>query len=88
MYSWHDIVGNIGVFIVLLTYLFLQLGRIDPRSASYSFWNIIGSLMIVISLSQHFNLSAFIIEVAWVAISIFGLCRALYRPISSLESQR
>ncbi len=31
-YGWHDIVGNIGVAVIILSYLALQLERIDVRS--------------------------------------------------------
>ena len=41
-YEWHDLVGNIGVFCVLATYLLVQMGRMDIRRPTYSATNATG----------------------------------------------
>jgi len=74
-YSFYDILGNIGVTFIILSYLFLQLGKIDNVSFKFSFYNATGALLIIISLIQQFNLSAFIIEAFWLLISIWGMVR-------------
>ena len=76
-YEWHDLVGNLGVLLVLLTYLLIQLGRLDIRRPTYSVANAAGALLIIVSLLHNFNLSSFIIEIAWLLISFFGLYRWL-----------
>ena len=73
-YQWHDFVGNIGVVLVLGTYLLLQLGRMDPRTLGYSALNGLGAVLILVSLLVDFNLSSFVIEIAWLVISIIGVC--------------
>ena len=78
-YTFADFIGNIGVAIILGTYLMLQVERIDSKSAAYSIWNGIGSLLILFSLYYQFNLSAFIIEIAWLFISAFGLLQCWRR---------
>lgn len=76
-YSWHDFLGNSGVFLILLTYLLLQMGRMSPATMSYSVLNGLGAGLILVSLFYTFNLSAVIIEVAWLVISIFGVAKAM-----------
>lgn len=76
-YEWHDLVGNLGVFLVLVTYLLIQMGRMDVQRPAYSLANAAGALLILVSLSYNFNLSSFIIEIAWLTISLFGLYRWL-----------
>jgi paired small multidrug resistance pump len=76
-YAWHDLVGNVGVLIILGTYFMLQAGRLDAKSVAYSALNGLGAGSITISLLFDFNLSAFVVEAAWVAVSLFGLRRAL-----------
>ncbi len=76
-YEWHDLVGNLGVFLVLLTYLLIQMGRMDIRRPTYSVANAVGALLIIVSLLHNFNLSSFIIEIAWLLISFFGFYRWL-----------
>ena len=72
----YDILGIIGVLFILAAYLGLQLERLDPKSALYSALNAIGAALILISLYFDFNLSAALIESAWLLISIFGLFKA------------
>jgi len=74
-YSLFDFAGNIGVVFVMITYLFLQLGKLKSASYRFSLLNAIGALLIMISLLDQFNLSAFIVEVFWLIISVVGLVR-------------
>ena len=74
-YEWHDIVGNVGVAMILLTYTLLQLRRMDSLSLAYSAFNATGAALIMVSLFFDFNASAMIVEVFWCAISLFGVVR-------------
>jgi hypothetical protein len=74
-YSWFDLVGNVGVAILLVTYLLLQLGKLDAHRFAYSALNALGAGLIALSLLFSFNMSAFMIETFWVAISLFGIYR-------------
>jgi len=76
-YAWHDVAGNIGVVLILVTYLLLQLGKIRSEALSYSLCNAIGAGLILLSLYYEFNLSAFFVEVFWVLISLIGIIKAL-----------
>lgn len=79
IYSWHDALGITGVALVLVTYLLLQMGRLEANVPAYSLSNAVGSLLILVSLSQDFNLSAFVIEGVWLLISLYGFTRFLAR---------
>jgi hypothetical protein len=74
-YEWHDFVGNLGVLLVLGTYLLVQLDRLDIRRPVYSICNALGAILIIVSLLHDFNLSSFVIEIVWLAISLLGLFR-------------
>lgn len=74
-YEWHDLVGNAGVLVILACYLLAQIDRMDIRSPTYSLLNGAGALCIIVSLLHDFNLSSFVIELAWLAISAFALVR-------------
>jgi len=79
-YGWHDLLGNVGVFVILATYLLLQLQRLSATRPPYLLANGLGALLILISLMNQFNLSAFVIEAAWLLISVYGLIRCLRDP--------
>jgi hypothetical protein len=74
-YEWHDLVGNLGVLLVLMTYLLLQMGRMEMRHPAYSGINAAGAMLILVSLAYNFNLSSFVIEIVWLLISLYGLVR-------------
>lgn len=75
LYAWHDVLGLVGVGFILLAYVLLQLEKIRSRDLSYSLMNAVGAALIVISLLYRFNLSALVMEVFWLLISIYGLVR-------------
>jgi len=74
-YGLLDLIGNIGVVLLMTTYLLLQLNRLSSNGLAYSLLNALGASLIVISMVANFNLSAFIIEVFWVLISLVGIYR-------------
>jgi hypothetical protein len=61
-YGVHDLLGNIGVALILGAYLLVQLGRLDPRGLTGSLINAAGAALVVASLAVDFNLSAFVVE--------------------------
>jgi hypothetical protein len=84
-YGPVDLVGNIGVVILMVTYLMLQLNKLSSDSLAYSVLNAAGAGLIVISLLFDFNLSALLMEVFWVLISFVGIYR--YFRLKALRSQ-
>lgn len=72
----YDAIGITGVAFVLLAYGLLQVEKIDSRGWRYSALNALGALLIMVSLYFTFNLASFIIECAWLAISVYGLFKA------------
>jgi len=67
-----NLIGLLGVFITLIAYCLLQLGKIDSTDFSYSISNALGSVMIMYSLFYAWNIAAFLMEVSWLSISLYG----------------
>ena len=84
-YSLLDLIGNIGVVLLMIAYLMLQLNKLSSDGLAYSLLNVFGASLIILSLLVNFNLSAFIMEVFWVLISFVGIYR--YFRLKSLRSQ-
>ncbi|MCA9757874.1 MAG: hypothetical protein KDA27_18935 [Candidatus Eisenbacteria bacterium] len=76
-FELHDIIGTLGVLLIVSAYLLLQLGRISPANIKYSGINACGAALILYSLAYDFNISAFIIEAFWLVISGVGIGRAV-----------
>ena len=76
-YSWFDLVGNIGVLLMVIAYLLLQLEKLSSAALSYLLLNAVGAMLVMISLMFRFNLSAFLMEAFWLLISLYGLAKPL-----------
>ncbi len=72
-FEWHDILGTTGVALVLWAYFALQTKRMKAEDLAYSVLNGVGALFVVISLLYRFNLSALLMEGAWVLVSLIGI---------------
>jgi len=77
--SWYDILGTLGVLLIIVTYVLLQLERVRSEQLLYSLLNAIGATLILISLYFSFNLSAFLVEFFWLLISLFGIGKYVLR---------
>jgi hypothetical protein len=84
-YGPIDFVGNVGVVMLIITYLMLQLNKLSSDGLAYSILNAGGAGLVVVSLLFNFNLSALIVEVFWVLISFVGIFR--YFRLKSLRSE-
>jgi NADH:ubiquinone oxidoreductase subunit 2 (subunit N) len=69
----HEIAGLIGALLVLVSYFLLQANKMKSTDFSFSLLNLIGSLMLMYSLTQSWNLASFFIEVIWGSVSVYGL---------------
>lgn len=78
-YAWYDLVGSIGVGLIILTYILLQLEKIRSEQLLYSVLNGLGAGLIVFSLLYSFNFSAFVVESLWVLISLFGIAKYFWK---------
>jgi paired small multidrug resistance pump len=73
--QWYDWAGLCGVAVILIAYFLLQSSRLRGDALIYQLMNAIGALAVLISLFYAFNLSAFLMELAWLAVSIYGIVR-------------
>lgn len=86
-YGLLDIFGLAGVILLVITYLLLQVNKLQSAGLVYSVLNAIGAGLIILSLLANFNLSAFLMEAFWVLISLIGVARYLRRPVASTDVQ-
>jgi hypothetical protein len=70
-----DGIGLVGVALYIGAYAGLQFGFIKGSGYTYTILNMTAAAMVLVSLYNNFNLSSAIIQMTWIAISIFGLTR-------------
>jgi hypothetical protein len=73
--SFADAVGIIGVGLYLVSYAALQLGVVRGQTYTYAALNAGAAGCVLFSLSETFDLSAALIQVCWIAISLIGIAR-------------
>jgi len=71
--------GAVGVLLYLGAYFLLQAGYLQGSSYVYVGLNLVGAALVLVSLIQAFNLFSAIIQISWIAISLFGIVRILLR---------
>ena len=77
--SLPDAAGVFGVFLILVAYAGATSGRLHPQRAPALLLNLVGAALILVSLWFDFNLSAVIMETAWVLVAVGGLARLALR---------
>ena len=70
-----DLLGLGGVCMMLAAYAAAQLGRLEPRRPPALLLNLAGAALVMLSLAFRFNLPAFLMELAWALVALFGLVR-------------
>lgn len=81
-----DIVGYVGVALVVGTYFLSQVGKMDSTRTLYPALNAVGAMLILYSLALRPNPPSIVIEFFWLAISVVGLVRRTLKK-RALKSQ-
>ncbi len=77
MIETHDVLGLSGVALGIFSYARVQWRRDFAKTLDYSLMNFIGSVLIIISLMHNWNLPAFVSNLLWILISLYGMYRCL-----------
>ncbi|MBR8464860.1 hypothetical protein KDE13_00605 [Campylobacter sp. faydin G-140] len=72
-------IGFLGMICIVLGYFLLQADRISNDDMLYQVINLVGAILLIISLCVHFNLGSFMIEVFWIFITIYGIVKIYKR---------
>lgn len=78
-YAWYDILGTLGVAIILVAYVLLQTERLRSGHPAFSLMNALGAAMILVSLYYDFNFASFLMEFFWLVVSLFGIAKYFVR---------
>jgi len=67
--------GLLGVILYVGAYAALQSGLLRSNGYAFAAANLAAALLVLLSLTSDFNLSAAISQIVWIVISVFGLVR-------------
>jgi hypothetical protein len=86
-FAWYDVVGFTGTLMILAAFFLLQAGKMSGEGRPYQLLNLFGALGVLVTLLGKFNVSVFVLESAWVLVSLYGLIRAQRARRSSLPRE-
>ena len=76
-YPHYDLLGNLGVVLIIGSYFLVQIRKMTATGLAYTVSNGLGAALILYSLAFDFNLSAFLVEIFWLLISLVGIARIM-----------
>ena len=90
--QWFDFVGLAGVFFVLGAFYLLQAGKLAGDAIGYQLANLFGAIFILVSIfgpGPDFRdvISTTIMQLAWIAISLYGLWRGARSRIDRFRNR-
>ncbi|WP_170761216.1 CBU_0592 family membrane protein [Ruegeria lacuscaerulensis] len=68
-----DAIGSIGALVVVAAYFATQMRMMNSDDLAFPVLNLVGSILIVYSLLENFNLASMLIESFWIVISMIGI---------------
>src|SRR4051795_11414453 len=73
----YDLAGFLGAAIIVIAYLAIQQRWLNALDWRFPAANVVGSLLILVSLWFEWNFPSVVIEIFWALISLVGLFRSL-----------
>ncbi|WP_294392186.1 hypothetical protein [uncultured Sphingomonas sp.] len=71
-----NIVGLIGSALMVVAFAYSNIAR-PMNLVFFNLLNLVGSALLIGSLSVHFNLASMALEVVWAIIALLGLVKAV-----------
>ena len=75
-WDWANVVGLIGSGMMVVAYAYSNIVR-EMNFTLFNLLNLVGSVLLIWSLTVHFNMASMALEVVWAIIALFGLFKAI-----------
>ncbi|WP_108811013.1 CBU_0592 family membrane protein [Sphingorhabdus sp. Alg231-15] len=70
-----NVIGILGSILIVSAYAYNVYAR-SVNPFIYNGTNLIGALLLTLSLMVHFNLASLLLEIVWIGIALGGLWKA------------
>ncbi|RJG53511.1 hypothetical protein D0Z70_15980 [Sphingobium terrigena] len=74
--DWANIVGLLGSGLMVVAYAYSNIAK-EMNFLWFNLLNLVGSLLLIASLTIHFNLASMALEIVWAAIAVIGLANTI-----------
>ncbi|PZU08176.1 hypothetical protein [Sphingomonas sp.] len=69
-----DVIGLAGSALMVVAYAYSNMAR-KVDFLLFNLLNLVGSLLLIVSLLVHFNLASMLLEIVWSIIAALGLAK-------------
>jgi hypothetical protein len=80
-----DLIGLTGSALFVAAFAYANVAK-QLNKVAFNLANLVGAILLLVSLSVNFNLAAFVLEAAWGTIAAVGLVLALRAKSRKKES--
>lgn len=80
--SLSDLIGLAGVAIFVVAHFAVQVLQRSPRSDLVIGLNLVGPVLMLVSLSQNFNLASVISQIVWFVLTLAGWWRRRHAAVT------
>lgn len=77
-FDWANIIGLTGSALMVVAYAYSNIAK-QMNFVFFNLLNLVGSLLLIWSLTVHFNLASMALEIVWTLIALLGLVKAMKR---------
>ncbi|MEQ6332375.1 hypothetical protein [Sphingobium sp. MK2] len=77
-FDWANIIGLAGSALMVVAYAYSNIAK-QMNFVFFNLLNLVGSLLLIWSLTVHFNLASMALEIVWTLIALLGLVKAMKR---------
>ncbi|MDT7535673.1 hypothetical protein OVY48_19920 [Sphingobium sp. SA2] len=77
-FDWANIIGLAGSAMMVVAYAYSNIAK-QMNFVFFNLLNLMGSLLLIWSLTVHFNLASMALEIVWTLIALLGIVKAMKR---------
>ena len=74
--QFYDVIGFVGAAAIIAAYFANQQRWLRSEDWRYPFANLVGAALILVSLFFEWNFPSVVIEIFWIAISLYGIAKS------------
>lgn len=81
-------IGILGVSLIIFAYFLIIAEKVKSDDLRYCLLNLFGAVFLLISLLRFWNLASVVIELFWIAISLYGIRNYYQKKTSKMSNPK
>ncbi|KKW92558.1 MULTISPECIES: CBU_0592 family membrane protein [Sphingobium] len=81
-FDFANAIGLVGSGLMVVAYAYSNMAK-TLNFTLFNLLNLVGALLLIYSLTVHFNVASMALEIVWAFIALIGLAKALRKGKAS-----